>query len=339
MLQATGLSYLTDLSRKDKPWDKNKASADGFKTLYMGTSYHAYGHRIANCSRRLVFNVGTQDNKKKRYRLKIAMFCRVPRCPVCSRRRALKWNNKTRQIMFRVLESYPKSRFIMLCFTLENPDLIDLRSTLDQMNKAWRKLVKRNEWKAYGWIRTTEVTRADDDKAHPHYHALLMVPPSYFSSNYITHERWRELWGECLKVSYLPQVNIQAVKPKKGVLNEQETEAVISAAVEVIKYAVKPSSILRDDCDQQTPGQRVRMTNQEWLVELTTQLHKSRLIATGGVLKDYFRELEDERKVEREDLRKVRERVIAEPDPDEKEVVFNWQPNVKRYATHSNVAN
>lgn len=234
--------------------------------------------------------------------------------------------------MPKVLEDSPKARFIMLCFTVENPELKDLRSQLDEMNKAWSRLTKRKEWKAHGWIRTTEVTRADDDKAHPHYHALLMVGPGYFSTNYITHERWRELWRDCLKVSYLPQVNVQAVKPKKGTLKGSKIEAVISATVEVIKYAVKPSSVLRDDCDQQIPGQRIRMTNQEWLVELTTQMHKTRLIATGGILKDYFKELEDERKEDRANLLHIRENALAEPSVDEPELVFNWHPEVKRYA-------
>ncbi|MDI5424891.1 ROK family protein, partial [Salmonella enterica subsp. enterica serovar Kentucky] len=32
-----------------------------------------------------------------------------------------------------------------------------------------------------GWIRTTEVTRGRDGSAHPHFHTLMMVPPSMLS--------------------------------------------------------------------------------------------------------------------------------------------------------------
>jgi hypothetical protein len=235
--------------------------------------------------------------------------------------------------MPKVLADFPKARFIMLCFTVRNCPLADLRSQLGEMHHAWTKLVKRKEFKAHGWVRTTEVCRRADDLAGPHYHALLMVPPGYFSNDYITHERWRELWQDCLKVSYLPQVNVQAVKPKKGGLKGSETAAVISATVEVIKYAVKPDDCLIDDHDLQRPGQPVRMSNQDWLVGLTEQLHKSRLIATGGVFKDYFKELEFERKEERENLIHIREKVIADwLDRPEDEEVFNWHPEINRYA-------
>lgn len=333
MLQATELSYLTELSPRDKPWDKRKAQADCYQTLYLDTSYHKRAERIANCSSRLVFKTGLQDNKRRRYKLKTAMFCRVPHCPICQSRRALKWNSKTRQIMPRVLEAYPKSRFIMLTLTVPNCDLTDLRSTLGEMNKAWRNLIRRKELKIQGWIRTTEVTRADDDKAHPHYHALLMVPPSYFTgANYITQERWTELWASSLKTGEFRKVDVRAVKPKKGALNASETEAILSATVEVIKYAVKPSDNLIDEHDTQRPGQRVRMSNQDWLVGLTDQLHKTRLIATGGVLKDYFKELEDERKEANQDLIHIRENALAEPDSDEPDKVFDWYQGVKRYA-------
>ncbi|MDI4746156.1 protein rep, partial [Salmonella enterica subsp. enterica serovar Kentucky] len=37
----------------------------------------------------------------------------------------------------------------------------------------------RKEFKpVQGWIRTTEVTRGRDGSAHPHFHTLMMVPPS-----------------------------------------------------------------------------------------------------------------------------------------------------------------
>lgn len=234
--------------------------------------------------------------------------------------------------MPKVLVDSPKARFIMLTLTVRNCELTDLRSQLGEMHKAWRKLLKREELKLDGWIRTTEVTRGKDDTAHPHYHCLLMVRPSYFGSNFIKQERWRELWQDSLDVDYLPQVNVKTVKDEEGTLKVSKTDAAISATVEVIKYAVKPSDCLIDDHDLQRPGQRVRMSNQDWLVGLTEQLHKSRLIATGGVLKDYFKELEDERQEERGSLVHIREKLIADCESDGSEEVFNWQPEVKRYA-------
>lgn len=338
MLQATELSYLADLSPRDKLWDKRREQVGGYQSLYMGTVYHSYSERMADCSRRLVFKTGLPDNKKKRYKLRRARFCRVPQCPICQWRRALKWNAKTRQIMPKVLEDSPNARFIMLCFTVRSCQLTDLRSQLSEMNKAWAKMIRRKELKTWGWIRTTEVTRGGNDKPHPHYHALLMVPPGYFSNNYITQERWRELWGDSLKVSYLPQVNVQTVKPKKGTLKGQEIEAVIDATVEVIKYAVKPANVLRDDHNSQKPGQPVTATNVEWLIELTTQLRKTRLIATGGVLKDYFKELEDERREERQSYIYINEKLNADCESEEPEETFDWYSEVKQFATRASKA-
>lgn len=335
MSQATELFYLTELSPRDKPLEKRKVQADRFSALYLGTSYHKYGERIADCSRRLVFKVSIQDNGKMRLKLKRARFCRVPRCPQCQGRRALKWNAKTQQIMPRVLEVYPKARFVMLTLTVPNCELTDLRSQLDEMNKAWIRLFARKELKVLGWIRTTEVVRRAKDLAGPHYHALLMVPPVYFGANYITQERWGELWSKSLKTKEFRDVDVRAVKPKKGGLKVSESQMVISAAIEVIKYAVKPDDCLINDSNLQKPGQRVRMSNQEWLLGLTEQLHKSRLIATGGVLKEYFKELEDERRERLANYVQIRDEFLAQCEEDNPELEFEHRPKVKRYVTES----
>jgi hypothetical protein len=235
--------------------------------------------------------------------------------------------------MPKVLADTPKARFIMLTLTVPNCELKDLRLQLTEMNKAWNKLIKRKELKLWGWIKTTEISRSATDQAHPHYHALLMVPPGYFTgANYITQQRWTELWSQCFKSTQPLQVNVQAVKSKKGASNQSESEQVISATVEVIKYAVKPSDSLLNDDELQKPGKRVRMPNQDWLLGLTSQLHKTRLIATGGALKEYFKELEDERQDAKEDLVHILKETLTEPDADEPDQVFNWEPEIKRYA-------
>ncbi len=335
MLQASKLSYLTDLSPRDKLLERRKAQTERFKDLYLGTEYHKYAERMQDCGARLVFKFRLRDNCRTRYKLQSARFCRVPRCPQCQGRRALKWNAKTRQIMPKVLADTPKARFIMLTLTVPNCDLKDLRSQLTKMQKAWVRLFARKELKVWGWIRTTEITRSAIDQAHPHYHALLMVPPGYFGANYITQQRWTELWSQSFKSTEPLQVNVQAVKPKKGASNQSESEQVISATVEVVKYVSKPSDSLLSDDELQKPGKRIRMSNQDWLLGLTSQLNKTRLIATGGVLKEYFKELEDERQDAKEDLVHILKEVLTEPDADEPDQVFDWKSEVKRYALNS----
>ena len=48
--------------------------------------------------------------------------------------------------------------------------------------------------------------------AHPHFHALLLVKPSYFTINYIKQGDWVEMWAKALRADYLPSVNVKAVK-------------------------------------------------------------------------------------------------------------------------------
>ena len=44
--------------------------------------------------------------------------------------------------------------------------------------------------------------------AHPHFHALLLVKPSYFTINYIKQGDWVEMWAKALRADYLPSVNV-----------------------------------------------------------------------------------------------------------------------------------
>ncbi|MEL6118032.1 protein rep, partial [Photobacterium sp. SP02] len=89
--------------------------------------------------------------------------------------------------------------------TVRNCPIGDLRSTLQAMNSAWQRLKDRKEFRpVLGWVRTTEVTRGEDGSAHPHFHALLMVPPSWFTTHYVKHSRWVELWADVMRLDYLP---------------------------------------------------------------------------------------------------------------------------------------
>ena len=100
-----------------------------------------------------------------------------------------------------------------------------------------------------GWLRTVEVTRGADGSAHPHYHALLLVPGDYFhtTDKYVTQVGWTKLWRESLKLDYDPIVHVAAVKPKRGRPAKGETlPAIGNAAREALKYAVKPSDMTAD---------------------------------------------------------------------------------------------
>ena len=220
------------------------------------------------------------------------------------------WQARFYEALPAIIEEYPKARWLFLTLTLRNCDIHDLGETLRLMNSAWQRLKDRKEFASVqGWIRTTEVTRGKDGSAHPHFHALLMVAPSYFGKQYVTKNRWSALWGECLRADYLPVVDIKAVMPKHKQAAEMDAASMLRGAVsETMKYAVKPSDMTADD---------------EWFLELTRQVHRKRFIASGGALKDVL-------KVEKEDDDDL---ALLGEQPAEKSplLAFDWSRRERHY--------
>ena len=166
--------------------------------------------------------------------LKQAIFCRCRHCTTCQWRRSLLWKLWCIRLMTNCVSSILPTA---LCSWHSQSKTARLAS-LDQLCNTW--INHGNGWKTVknlwlvlrvGYI-TTEITHPKDPKdknkknkrvcpvtgnthAHPHFHILLMVKPSYFSGKaYIKKARWAELWADCLRVDYLPQVDVRPVKPK-----------------------------------------------------------------------------------------------------------------------------
>jgi plasmid rolling circle replication initiator protein Rep len=302
-----GLRYLTDYSPQDKPWDVHRAQAQQVEALYQGTVFDGLAGRIRGCSGYLGFSWEVdRETGEMRLKLRAAEFCRVRHCPVCQWRRSMMWQARFLKALPAIEQAYPTARWLFLTLTVRNCPITDLRATIQSMNKAWHRLVKRSEFRAVlGWIRTTEVTKGQDGLAHPHFHVLLMVRPSYFSSKYyVKHDRWVDLWQECARLDYRPSVRIESVKPK---LKPGSTDSPLRAAIaETLKYAVKPED----------------MMDRDWLLELTKQVHKLRFIASGGALKDILRETEESN----EDLMLLDDGEASDPS-----IFFDWRREIRRY--------
>jgi hypothetical protein len=233
----------------------------------------------------------------------------------------MSWQAKTLKIMPKVIEENPKSRFIFLTLTVKNCELNELRDTLKWMHNSWMKLLKRKEFApVQGWVRSVEVTRGNDDTAHPHYHVLVMVNEGYFKRGYVSQKRWSEVWQDCLGVGYTPVVDVRSVRSGRRE-KEGEDAVLMSAAIcEVLKYSVKPADCSVDDSKR-------RLSNQEWLSGLTSQLFKTRAIATGGILKRHLKELEQEP----DDLIHIDDQDVNQVDDEAPRIAFAWQKDKKRY--------
>ncbi len=292
---------LSDLSEKDKPWDKHRANSDRVAGYYHGTKYNGYANRIDDCSKLLDFKLSPcYEDGVLKLKLIAAKFCRVRHCPVCQWRRSLMWKAKAYQFLPKVVHDYPKYRWLFLTLTVKNCPIHDLRATLNLMNKAFTRLTQLKRWPASGWIKSTEVTKGKDGNAHPHFHCLLMVPPSYFSGqDYLSQNAWVELWEKSARLDYKPVCHVRAIA------KHHDPKVLIP---EILKYQVKESDLVSD---------------RAWFLELTKQLHKTRAVAVGGVLREYMKELEQEP----DDL--IGE--DNESSPDEGHLSFSWRTEKKKY--------
>lgn len=291
---------LSELSERDKPWDKHRANTDKIERHYHGSEFQSYADRVKFCSQFLDFRLVPSDEGELKLKLNNARFCRVRHCPVCQWRRSLMWKAKAYKTLPKIEAKYPKYRWLFVTLTVKNCAIADLKETLKWMNQAFARLTKVKEWPAEGWLKSVEVTRGKDGSAHPHFHCLLLVKPAYFSRNYLSQKKWCQLWKKALRVDYQPVLDVQAVK--KG-------QSPMSLVPELLKYATKESDMVGD---------------REWFLELTRQMHKMRCVSTGGLLKDYLKELEQEP----EDLIGKDEEF---DDVDEGHFYFGWRRVEKKY--------
>lgn len=305
---------LADYSSRDKPWDVHRAQAGDVQAIYATVEeFERYAARIDQCSG--ILRYGWQpdpDTGEVSLRLREAHFCRVRHCPVCQWRRSLMWQARFYQALPAIQEAHPAARWLFLTLTVRNCPVSELAGTLTAMNAGWQRLKDRKEFRLVtGWVRTTEVTRGRDGSAHPHFHALLMVPPSMLSGvNYVKQSRWVELWQESMRLDYAPVVDVRAVKDKAPKGEGALFAGLRGAVAETLKYSVKPSDMTDDPA---------------WFLEMTKQVHKRRFVATGGALKDVLRVDEE-----------TQEELALGDQPgdgtdDGSRLAFNWQSGERRY--------
>lgn len=296
----TTLNFLSDLSERDRSWDSHRRKTTQVEQIYQTSNSHQdYAKRMHVCSTFLDFRLVPGEEELK-LKLSQAMFCHVRFCPVCQWRRSLAWHAKALTIVPRVLEAYPTYRWLFLTLTVKNVPITSLREELKHLNESFKRLIKLKDFPAEGWLKCTEVTRSQDGSAHPHFHVLMVVKPTYFNRNYLSLDKWRSMWRKSARLDYDPQIHIKTFKNTETNLTQ--------VLCEVIKYQVKESDLT---------------VSSQWTLELTEQLKKTRSISTGGILKSYFRELENEP----EDL-------IGKGDEEEEtlgHVYAVWQRDCQKY--------
>lgn len=206
-----------------------------------------------------------------------------------------------------------------------NTDLIPGQPTnvFDRMLGAWHKMTNGktvlSRWFnsfVVGWYRGLEITRNTDKckvyyikdqktgkkkkvlfrdsegqpvpnpwylSWHPHFHNILIVPEDCPYDLKDLEHKFLKAWQECYGDERITQVNLKEFAPNPKIMQDKELQkkfsateleamAIVSAVVEGAKYTVKSSDYILD-------ADATRL--------LDFALERRRLVAYGGLMKDY----------------------------------------------------
>ena len=304
-------------SGKVRPWRERKLENLQYGD-YLQILNYKKAHRVKECGEVLRFVEDEQGHKK----LAQTWFCHSRLCPLCNWRRAMKQSNQLTQILEEAVKQRKTGRFLFLTLTVENTTGKQLKSELRQMGRAVRDLMryKKPAKNLLGYVRSTEVTvnhESDQPMYHHHIHVLLFVKSLYFkgSDNYISQSEWTGYWQRAMKLTYVPIVNVEAVKPNL----KRQKNSLLASAQETAKYQVKSKDILTNNQEQDL----------QVIDDLEQALAGSRQISYGGLLKEIRKQLQLE-DVENGDLINT-DSDDQETDQVVREIVAKWDYQRKNY--------
>lgn len=236
------------------------------------------GRKIANCALTLKADVLLHEDLEPEVNLKAARLCNTRLCPFCEWRRTRAWRRRLHDGLNALYADQPKLRGVFLTLTVRNVPLSQLADQLDEMNRAWKRLQQRSVFPTSLWFRRTEVTVGSTTggsgyMAHPHFHVLLMVKPSYFSHGYVKQSTWQKEWMDSARLDYVPVVDVRSAKQNSTGGSGPAGDAK-SAVLEAAKYAAKATELME-------LGPAIK--------ELYHQLHRKRLYATSSELRKYIK--------------------------------------------------
>lgn len=188
-------------------------------------------------------------------------------CPICTWSKAKK-DAIMISVIMQAIRVEKNQEFIFLTLTAPNVEASELKNEIDKFNKAFKKLFDRSKVKKAinGYIRKLEVTYNKEEfitkdmyrmmkgyfearglqvgdknpnynTYHPHFHVVMAVNKSYFTqtTQYISRDKWLEMWQECMQDSSITQVDVRKVRSgEKGEM---------SAVLEVAKYSAKGNEL------------------------------------------------------------------------------------------------
>jgi plasmid rolling circle replication initiator protein Rep len=284
----------------------SRAVSKSFLSLPMLTRY---GENMGSCGNYLKFEACSDTAHGKR--LVEASFCKNRLCTMCQWRKSLVIRNQVLDLTHWHLEKHEADVPLFLTLTVPSVKGEDLNKLLDEMFRAWGRLIKRKvvDRAVRSWARFLEVTyNKEREDFHPHFHVMLLVPQSYFRKErglYIPRDEWLKLWQESMRDDRITQVDIRQMKTKGD-------GALESLVAEVAKYATKPSSYVEKNENGEYEA------DPQVIEHLHYGLKGRRLVGYGGM----FKKIREEKKlidVEEVDLVDVEDTSDTEENKKEEE--------------------
>ncbi len=168
--------------------------------------------RIEDCSCKI--NILSNAEKTKGT-LAGGIFCNDRMCPRCSKRFMKKRAIEIIKLLAFAKEKY-NYEFIFLTLTAPNVPADRLDDEIKDFNKSFKRLSETKDFKACsnGYMRKLEITyNAKRNDYHPHFHCIIAVKKSYFTSrDYISRKKWLEMWQKAKRDTAITQVDVRKVE-------------------------------------------------------------------------------------------------------------------------------
>lgn len=284
--------------RYGKKWEAKKKAAKETAAKMDAIGEKIRAIRMRNCAE--IVN-GKVCEHCGQMHVQYANLCRDRFCPVCKWRLSMKRFTTMYQIVTGLRQRYPEASWQFVTLTCQNCAPQDLPEVMDEMQRCWNSIAsaRKLKKKVAGWARSTEFTYNEvTGELHPHYHVLVMYKELEEPDDYII-QRWIKSLHRKTSILAQEEHTIEfTVKDEKeigwDVDQNPEDTAVIEAVLETYKYTTRDKDV------ENMPLGVFRM--------MVDVLQNRRLVAFGGVIKEYAKEMEldrledaDERDSEEED--------------------------------------
>ena len=221
------------------------------KLLAMDEDTRDVAKAIGNCALNLGIEIELPEDQEPQPKLRAVRACNRRVCPFCEWRRTKALRRRFFEGLPRFHEDFPTHQPIFLTLTVKNVPIEDLKTSITDLHKAWKRLTLCKFFPTPFWFRKTEITISDDLHknsgsvvVHPHLHCLLMVPAGYFSHGYVKQTEWQKQWMMAARLDYSPVIDVRRCRSKPGI-GPGGVSAALGASLEASKYAAKATDLIK----------------------------------------------------------------------------------------------